>query len=124
MFLAAGLYFWVAPAIFGQQSPPARRHFEVASVKPSSSGKRALEAFAYSPGGGFTATNATLVDMIVRVYPTRRIQMQGGPEWIDSARFDVVAKADAAEREVAGDGADPARGPLPTEAGSRRDCFD
>jgi Protein of unknown function (DUF3738) len=31
------------------------------------------------------------------VYPTRRIQMQGGPNWIDSERFDIVAKADEAQ---------------------------
>jgi uncharacterized protein (TIGR03435 family) len=43
--------------------------------------------------GVFTATNVTLVDLIVRVYPTRRIQMQGGPSWIDSDRFDILAKA-------------------------------
>jgi uncharacterized protein (TIGR03435 family) len=55
----------------------------------------------FSSRGRFTATNVTLVDVIVRVYPTRRIQMQGGPEWIDSQRFDIVAKADSAEGEVA-----------------------
>jgi uncharacterized protein (TIGR03435 family) len=51
-------------------------------------------------GGRFTATNATLVDVIVRVYPTRRIQLRGGPDWIDAARFDIIAKADDAEGEV------------------------
>jgi uncharacterized protein (TIGR03435 family) len=40
------------------------------------------------------------MDVIVRVYATRRIQMQGGPNWIDSARFDIVAKADETEGEV------------------------
>jgi uncharacterized protein (TIGR03435 family) len=55
---------------------------------------------AYLPGGRFTATNATLVDVIVQVYQTRRIQMEGGPGWIDSDRFDIVAKADASEGEV------------------------
>lgn len=69
-------------------------------MKPNLSGKRALGSYAYSPGGGFSAVNATLVDMIVRVYPTRRIQMRGGPEWIDSERFDVFAKADPAEGEI------------------------
>jgi uncharacterized protein (TIGR03435 family) len=84
-----------------QQQPKARRQFAVASIKPNQSGKRALQGYAYSPGGRFEATNATLVDMIVRVYPTRRIQMQGGPDWIDSARFDVIAKADPDDGEVA-----------------------
>jgi uncharacterized protein (TIGR03435 family) len=42
----------------------------------------------------------TLVDVITQVYSTRRIQMQGGPDWIDSERFDIVAKADPADGEV------------------------
>jgi uncharacterized protein (TIGR03435 family) len=68
--------------------------FEVASIKPNRSGQqRAAIPVAFLPGGRFTATNATLVDVIVQVYPTRRVQMQGGPDWIDSERFDIVAKA-------------------------------
>lgn len=90
----------LAAAAFAQEPATPRRQFEVASIKPNQSGKRALQAFAYSPGGRFTATNATLVDVIVRVYPTRRIQMQGGPNWIDSERFDFEAKADRAEGEI------------------------
>uniref|UniRef100_Q01YQ7 TIGR03435 family protein n=1 Tax=Solibacter usitatus (strain Ellin6076) TaxID=234267 RepID=Q01YQ7_SOLUE len=82
------------------QQPELRRRFEVASIKPNVSGRRPLQSFAYSPGGGFTAINATLVDVIVRVYPTRRIQMQGGPDWIDSERFDFIAKADASEGKI------------------------
>ena len=82
------------------QPPETRRRFEVASIKPNLSGRRALQSFAYSPGGGFTAINATLVDVIVRVYPTRRIQMQGGPDWIDSDRFDFIAKADPSDGKV------------------------
>ena len=69
-------------------------------MKADKSGGRALFKFAYEPGGRFTAINATLVDMIVRVYPTRRIQMQGGPSWIDADRFDVEAKADASEGAI------------------------
>lgn len=33
-------------------------------------------------------------------YHTRRIQMRGGPDWIDTDRFNIVAKADEAEGEV------------------------
>src|SRR5580704_13368489 len=85
-----------------QAQPPARRTFEVASIRPNNSGPPKVQGnpLAYLPGGRFTATNVTLVDVIVRVYPTRRIQMHGGPEWIDSERFDIVAKADSTEGEV------------------------
>jgi uncharacterized protein (TIGR03435 family) len=79
----------------------SRRQFEVASIKPNASGPSIVQTNPLSwVGGRFTATNATLVDVIVRVYPTRRIQMRGGPDWIDADRFDIVAKADDAEGEV------------------------
>ena len=42
----------------------------------------------------------TLVDLIVRVYPHRRIQLEGGPKWIDSERFDVVDKANARDQPM------------------------
>src|SRR5215831_10502467 len=84
------------------QEPTQRRQFEVASIKVNRSGPPRVQRnpLVYAPGGRFTATNVTLVDVIVRVYPTRRIQMEGGPDWIDSDRFDIVAKADPAEGPV------------------------
>jgi uncharacterized protein (TIGR03435 family) len=77
------------------QSSDTRPEFEVASIKPNRSGIliSPVNPVSFTPGGRFTATNVTLVDLIVRCYPTRRIQMQGGPGWIDSERFDVQAKA-------------------------------
>lgn len=81
---------------------PARREFEVASIRPNNSGppKMYINPFVLAPGGRFTATNVTLVDVIVMAYQTRRIQMQGGPAWIDSDRFDIVAKADMDQGRV------------------------
>lgn len=93
-----------AAVVFGQaQTVAPRRVFEVASVKANKSGPPSgtwTSPIAFLPGGRFTAINVTLVDVITQVYITRRIQMQGGPDWIDSERFDIVAKADAADGEV------------------------
>ncbi len=89
----------LAVACLAQDQPEPRRQFAVASIKPNLSGKRALQNYKYA-GDRFEAENATLVDMIVRAYPTRRIQMQGGPDWIDTDRFDVVAKADPSDGAV------------------------
>jgi uncharacterized protein (TIGR03435 family) len=78
-------------------SDPSWTKFEVASIKPNNSGSRPVSnPLNCLPGGRFTASNVTLVDMIVRIYSasTRRIQMQGGPDWIDSDRFDIVATPD------------------------------
>jgi len=92
-----------AVALSQVPTPAVRRVFEVASIKPNRSApQRGVQTnpFEFTPGGRFTATNVTLVDIIVMGYQTRRIQMQGGPDWIDSERFDIVAKADVADGEV------------------------
>ncbi|MGA2879374.1 MAG: TIGR03435 family protein [Bryobacteraceae bacterium] len=84
------------------QTPvPARRQFEVASIRMNNSGppRVFVDPFAFLPGGRFIATNVTLTDVIVMAYKTRRIQMRGGPDWIDSERFNIAAKADEAEGE-------------------------
>jgi bla regulator protein blaR1 len=78
---------------------PAGPAFEVASVKPNKSrdGERGLDL---APGGRFTATYATLRDLITLAYqlPNGHLrhdsQIVGGPRWINSDRFDIVAKAD------------------------------
>jgi uncharacterized protein (TIGR03435 family) len=78
--------------------------FEVASIKPNNSGAPPprKNPFACLPGGRFTATNVTLMDMIVLIYPASgsRVRMQGGPDWRNSERFDIVAKADATQSNV------------------------
>jgi uncharacterized protein (TIGR03435 family) len=88
-----------------QPAPNSRRRFEVASVKPADTGEPRAQnmMLTWSPGGRFEALRVTLVDVIVRVYPTRRIQLRGGPSWIDTDRFDIIAKADPAGGEPTAD---------------------
>lgn len=89
-----------------QAQPPGisyvPRQFDVASIRKTDAERPQVytNPFSFSPGGRFTATNVTLTDLIVVAYGTRRIQMRGGPPWIDSDRFNVVAQADAASGEV------------------------
>jgi uncharacterized protein (TIGR03435 family) len=85
---------FLVPALsLAQDAQPAPR-FEVASIKPNLSETHRFQMPEFAQGGRLTFTDATLVDMIVQAYSTRRIQMEGGPGWIDSDHFDVVAKAD------------------------------
>jgi uncharacterized protein (TIGR03435 family) len=67
--------------------------FEVASVKPNTSGDVRV-MFGMRPGGRFTATNVPLRELIRMAYGLQNVQVQGGPDWIGSERFDVVAKAE------------------------------
>ncbi len=74
---------------------PTDLAFEAASVKPNKSGD-GLFALNFQPGGRFTATDITLQQLISFAYgapqPLPLSQIIGGPSWIDSDRFDVVAK--------------------------------
>jgi len=67
--------------------------FEVASVKPNKSGDGRV-MLGIQPGGRFTATNVALRMLIRTAYQLQDFQIVGGPGWIASDRFDIVAKAE------------------------------
>lgn len=88
--------------VAAQTPAPARRQFDLASIRKIDADRPKVFTvpFSFSPGGRFAATNVTLTDIIVLAYKTRRIQMRGGPSWIDSDRFNIVAQTDAAPDEA------------------------
>jgi uncharacterized protein (TIGR03435 family) len=45
-----------------------------------------------SPGGMFTAKNVTVKGLIQQAYEIRDFQVSGGPAWLDTERYDIVAK--------------------------------
>src|SRR5690242_3883934 len=71
--------------------------FEVAAVKANKSGS-GMVRLGFPPGGRFTAENAPLQMLIGLAYgdprPLADFQIIGGPKWMASERFDVVAKAE------------------------------
>jgi len=69
-------------------TPPA---FEVVSIKPSAPESRGMTVS--TDPGRFTAENATLKFLIRVAYHVREEQISGGPGWMDTERFDVVATA-------------------------------
>jgi uncharacterized protein (TIGR03435 family) len=79
---------WIS---FAQQAP--RPSFEVASVKPGDPARPA--SVLYRLGGRFTANSATLRMLIGNAYDLRDHQIAGGPEWLNSAEFEVDARAAA-----------------------------
>ena len=72
---------------------PAAPSFEVASVKPNTSGSRSSSTRTPSGGRRFTGTNVTVRQLILGAYNLRGLQLIGGPGWIDSDRFDIDASA-------------------------------
>jgi uncharacterized protein (TIGR03435 family) len=94
------------------QGSAAPAQFEVASVKPNQS-PIAKTAIVTQPGGRFTATNVTLRQLILNAYDLQDSQVSGGPSWLASDRFDIVAKAEGAEAGdpfQSGKGGGPSRG--------------
>jgi uncharacterized protein (TIGR03435 family) len=64
--------------------------FEVASVKVNRSEPNTM-SFGMPPGR-FTATNMPLRMLIMQAYQLSNYQLVGGPNWLDTDRFDIVAK--------------------------------
>jgi uncharacterized protein (TIGR03435 family) len=71
--------------------------FGVTSVKPNKSGGGGT-FINFQPSGRFTGTNITLRALIRVAYGTTQplpdSQISGGPDWLDSDRFDIEAKTD------------------------------
>jgi uncharacterized protein (TIGR03435 family) len=81
----------LAPSQVADAKRPA---FEVASIKPNVSGDW-RNGQSTQPGGRFTARNVTLRFLIQGAYGRLPdFLVSGGPSWIDSDRFDIVAKAE------------------------------
>ena len=82
--------FLVGPSLRAQT--PATAAFEVASVRPNKSGDGRV-MLGVQPGGGFNATNVPLRLLLRQAFNVQDFQIAGGPDWIGSDRFDVIAKA-------------------------------
>jgi uncharacterized protein (TIGR03435 family) len=70
--------------------PPA---FEVASVKPNTSGDWRI-SMTPQPGGRLSLTNVPLKMLILNAYRVQEFQIVGGPDSVMTARFDVLTKAE------------------------------
>ena len=67
--------------------------FEVASVRENTADDGRI-SIGIQPGGRYNATNVPLWELIRQAYGIQRNQLVGAPDWIETTRFDVVAKAE------------------------------
>jgi uncharacterized protein (TIGR03435 family) len=74
----------------------SQARFEVTSVRPSHSGATAQDARFNMRGDRFEATAATIGDVLDMLNGFRLHRVVGGPAWMRTDRFDIVAKADRA----------------------------
>src|SRR5450759_4338978 len=94
--LGAGLIIFTSCAAFGQAAAESPA-FEVASIKPAepqTTGRISVGMHG-GPGtpdpGQITYTNVSLKNVLLNAYGVKGYQING-PKWLDSERFDIVAK--------------------------------
>lgn len=69
--------------------------FEVASIKPADPHFTGVSA-SRDAGEGLDVRNISVRNLITLAYSLRDFQLKGGPSWIDSESYDVIAKAPGA----------------------------
>src|SRR5690349_20617023 len=74
------------------QAPETPLTFEVASIKRETGVSSGI-TFAAPAGGTLTVVNNPLTNVIDNAYGIRRYQLIGGPDWINSDRYNIQAKA-------------------------------
>ena len=67
--------------------------YEVASIKPNTESDSRV-AFRIEPSGSLAATGITLKRLVMTAYNVQGFRIVGGPDWVDSRRWDVQAKPD------------------------------
>jgi uncharacterized protein (TIGR03435 family) len=94
--LAVGVSMPIALRAQTQASEP-RRTFEVASIRQNLSND--TRSFSAQPGGRLVVRNFAVQGLIAAAYEMADIQaliperILGGPDWIESERYDIEAKA-------------------------------
>jgi uncharacterized protein (TIGR03435 family) len=96
--LAAGIVATVGASMMPRLSArwatplPGGPAFETVSITPTTSGSP-LVTMTPQAGGRFMATNVSLGMLIGSAYQLLGFEILGGPDWLESARFDVAASA-------------------------------
>jgi bla regulator protein blaR1 len=96
ILMATACAAFVTPAFLAGPSlraqAPANTAFEVASVKPNKT-RDGRVMVGVQPGGRYNATNVPLMLILRQAFNVQDFQIVGGPDWIKSDRFDIIAKA-------------------------------
>jgi uncharacterized protein (TIGR03435 family) len=88
---------WLAAALAAGMLQAQTPVFEVASIKPSAPDTPRGGGFGMSPTGLFQVQGLSLAELIQAAYsqgrPFYRFQITGGPDWLDSGRFDITGSS-------------------------------
>ena len=80
--------------VYGQTNEPLPS-FEAADVHvtPKSANPNPQSLGGFVRGGRYQFRNATMLDLIVNAYGLEPEKVTGGPSWLETERFDILAKA-------------------------------
>jgi len=81
-------------ALLLAQSPTVPTEFDVVSVKPSAPDLQGNFMFQSLPGGTIRIVGVPLRMIIMQAYHLRAFQVSGGPDWVRSECWDILAKAE------------------------------
>jgi len=82
---------WTMAVLVASLAAQDQAEFDAASIKPNDSVRIGM-FIDTGASGELTARNATLRDLIIFAFNVRSVQITGGPRWIDSEHYDVVAR--------------------------------
>ncbi|HEX5227328.1 MAG TPA: M56 and DUF3738 domain-containing protein [Bryobacteraceae bacterium] len=82
-----------APASQAQTDDASLQRFEVATIKPATPGQHGT---FITPGGngGIHISNMSLKELLAFAWRIQQFQLSGGPSWIESTPYDILAKPD------------------------------
>lgn len=91
--------FVLTTVALAQDSSPV---FEVASIKPADPAENGT-SYNWLNGGGLRVSGANLRSLIMSAYNIRNFQLSGGPGWVYTERFNILAKPEHAADESPAD---------------------
>jgi uncharacterized protein (TIGR03435 family) len=110
--IGAGVLFVpYASSVMRAQAPAGgtdKPKFEVAAVRENTSNEGKV-SIGIQPGGRFNVVGAPLSELMRIAFGVQRTQVVGAPDWTETARFDITAKA---EGEIQGTPPGGPPGPL------------
>jgi len=71
--------------------------FDAASIKRSAPANPNGSTYEFQRGGGLRVGNSTLLGLIESAYEVRDFQIAGGPSWLNTDRYDVLARSGSGE---------------------------
>src|SRR5262249_29622821 len=97
-FILAALCSMLAIGFLNAQTRAPLR-FEVASIKPAqNAGRGGMELL---PGGGLRMDGVTLESLIGLAYDVRPDRISGGPKWVQTEAYAILAKAERSDPDQA-----------------------